>query len=243
MVRDMTTDNYLNKSCNTFDLYFEEACKMSEKNFSHDEIMQMLKSGNIAQKQIAALKTDYIKNNEEAQILLSNLTGCDGKIREAVALTLNRILDGGQTRAIFAPISSNILAEAAIDINANICRLAIECAVKLKGYEDFKKNYTKRILEILNTAFDEMDKFIFRDKKYVINKQVFKIYWCLESLNYFYDAVDSCIIEEILEKSSKQKEYTIREKAAQIVFTSNMFPKLRQILSNDENYYVRNIFS
>ena len=38
------------------------------------------------------------------------------------------------------------------------------------------------ILKFINDSFKELDKFIFRDKKYVINKQLFKLYWSLEAL-------------------------------------------------------------
>ena len=68
------------------DTNFELACEMSEYEFQHEELLELLKSGNIPQKQIAALKLDKIQNAEEAKILMDNLIVCDGKIREAVAL-------------------------------------------------------------------------------------------------------------------------------------------------------------
>ena len=74
------------------DTNFQEACEMSEREFSHEELIELLKNGNIPQKQIAALKLDYILNQEEANILINNLTGCDGKIREAVALKISNLL-------------------------------------------------------------------------------------------------------------------------------------------------------
>ena len=78
---------------NDLDTNFEQALCMAAQDFSHDELITMLEFGNIPQKQIAALRLDSIDNHEEANVLLSNLTGCDGKIREAVALKVNTILN------------------------------------------------------------------------------------------------------------------------------------------------------
>jgi hypothetical protein len=57
------------------DTNFEQALEMSEKEFAHVDLIEMLKFGNIPQKQIAAMKLDKIMNQEEADILISNLTG------------------------------------------------------------------------------------------------------------------------------------------------------------------------
>ena len=74
------------------DTNFAMACKLSELNFSHDKLIELLKTGNIPEKQIAAMQLDTILNENEAKILIDNLTGCDGKIREAVALKINQLL-------------------------------------------------------------------------------------------------------------------------------------------------------
>ena len=228
---------------NDLDENFNEAYKMSEREFSHEELILMLENGNIPQKQIAALKFDYIKSEKDAEMLLSNLIGCDGKIREAVALAINRVLlNDCSAKSFFNSDSAQVFAKSSIDINANICRISIDNAVLLKSNEDFSRIYTKNIVEYIDEAFCELDKFIFRDKKYVINKQVFKLYWSLEALKVFLEYVDSDKLTQLLEKSIEQKEYTIREKAAQILIVCNKFPDLYKKLQNDENYYVREVF-
>ena len=88
-----------------------------------------------------------------------------------------------------------------------------------------------------------MDKFIFRDKKYVINKQLFKLYWTLEALKYFVDFADKIKLESVLSRSVTQSEYTIREKVAQILVKTNIYPELQMVLKTDENYYVREVFA
>ena len=101
----------------------------------------------------------------------------------------------------------------------------------------------KKILNFINDTFLELDKFIFRDKKYVINKQLFKLYWCLEALKLFVENMPEETLLGILDRSAKEKEYTIREKVAQILIliTSDTFTPLKNKLKTDQNYYVRSV--
>ncbi len=224
------------------DTNFYQACDMCDRNFSHTELIEMLKNGNIPQKQIAALKLDYVYSKEDALALISNLTGCDGKIREAVVLKIYQILSEKQNVYKFFNYPK-IFANATIDINANICRLVVDSASLMRNMKGFANEYTNEIIKIANEALKELDSFIFRDKKYVINKQLFKLYWCLETLKNFYSYVPQNLLEEILSKSAAQKEYTIREKTAQILILSDILPELKQQLQNDENYYVKTVFT
>lgn len=225
------------------DTNFEQACYLSEKDFSHEELLEMLKNGNIPQKQIAALKLDFVLNIDDAGLLISNLTGCDGKIREAVAFKLFQLINtNSDTQHLFSALSPKIYADATIDINANICRLVVDSVKYLKNNSSFIQKYTDYILKYTNEALDELDKFILRDKKYIINKQLFKLYWCLETLKNFHSDINSSDLYQILERTADLKEYTVREKAAQIVLLSGKFPDLRIKLSNDANYYVRAVF-
>ena len=225
---------------NDFEQNFEYVYKLSESSFSHSELLNMLKDGNIQQKQIAALKFDSINNTEDAYALLSNLTGCDGKIREAVANKLNYLLiHNPEAASILPSIAGNIFADATIDINANICRLIVDSAAILKDYEEFAVQYTSKILDYTKEALDALDKFIFKDKKYMINKQLFKLYWCLEAICIFKENIDSDELNKILLKCANQSEYTIREKVAKIIASDKNFYQLRKTLENDGNYYVR----
>lgn len=235
--KDLNTGFYANLDTN-----FYEACEMCDKNFSHAELIEMLSSGNIPQKQIAALKLDGVFSPDDAKVLVSNLTGCDGKIREAVALKIYQILiENSELREFFN--FPEIFADATIDINANICRLVVDSACLMKNVENFAENYSNIISKFAFEALKTLDSFIFRDKKYVINKQLFKLYWCLETLKNFYTYLDEKVLFEVLSQCTDQKEYTIREKTAQILLESEKFPKLRNKLENDENYYVKSVFA
>ncbi len=222
------------------DVNFDKACELCEREFSHNELINMLKSGNIPEKQISALKLDSVYDDNEVNILLSNLTGCDGKIREAAALKINKILRTDVSKKeLFSRYSAEPLGKATIDINANICRLVIDSAVLLKNYNNFSKNYTEKVVLYAQEALKELSKFIFRDKKYVINKQLFKLYWCLEALNFFHNFVPDNILKEIIVECASQSEYTIREKIAQLILSVGKYDDILEKLKQDDNYYVR----
>ena len=224
---------------------FNLALQLCNKDLSHDDLINFLKSGNVIERQYAGLTINEIKNTEEAEIILSNLTGVDGKIRETIALKLTELTK--QYSELFLNNSDcyKIFANATIDIDGNVCRLAIESAKNLSASKTFSENYTQEMFNIINTALEEISKFTFRDKKYKINKQIFKIYWCLEALSYFYKYAEINLVINLLEKCANLSEYTIKEKCAKILvvigrnsYTETLFNKLQ----NDENYYVRKIF-
>ena len=224
------------------DTNFEQACYLSQKDFSHEELVNLLTQGNIPQKQIAALKFDKVEIIDDALALVNNLTGCDGKIREAVALKIFQLIQNPNAQKLFAQMEPKVFADATIDINANICRLIVDSVKFLAGSSSFAEEYTKLILSYAKDALDELDRCVYRDKKYIKNKQLFKLYWCLETLKNFYKYAESDLLMNILKRSSMQDEYTIREKIAQIAIMSRVFEGLQNTLKNDSNYYVRAVF-
>ena len=80
----------------TLDENFSQALNFLETEYSHKELLEFLKTGNIVQKQIATLRLQQIASIEDAQILVSNLVGQDGKIREAVSLRLDEFMSNSQ---------------------------------------------------------------------------------------------------------------------------------------------------
>lgn len=219
----------------------ELAYDLCIKDYTHDRLLEMLRAGNIAEKQIAALKFDNVNDEYDVNALLSNLTGCDGKIRETVAFKINSLLLDNDVKQLFAPVCAKVFADATIDINANICRLIVDSAILLKEYDDFCKNYTQQIIKYIKEALYELDKFIYKDKKYVINKQLFKLYWCLEALYNFSEYANTNELTYLINKCIEQPEYTIREKVAAILSKYNIEPSLKDKIYNDENYYVKQI--
>ena len=82
----------------------------------------------------------------------------------------------------------------------------------------------------------------FQDGKYKINKEVFKLYWYLETICEFFEYIEKNSLIEILQQTKNIQEYTIREKTAKILSKIKNIPELSVIkseLKNDANYYVR----
>ena len=221
---------------------FNKALNLCEAELSHEGLINLLREGDVPERQFAALSLDSLIGEDDVKAFMSNLTGCDGKIREAVASRLDEFLTD-ETKLLFTPYYE-VFADATIDINANISRMVIDALQKLILDADFGKNYSTILVRFMNEAFDEISKIKFRDKKYVINKQLFKMYWALEGLVGFYAYVEKSVLYEILAKVLERPEYTIREKAAEVlvkVADFAEFSSLVEIVSKDENFYVRRV--
>ena len=224
---------------------YNNALNLLDKEFTHQELITFLEKGSVIERQFASLNLKDVQNKDEANLLLNNLVGVDGKIREATALKVSE-LTFKNPELFFDNRNFDLFLNATIDIDSNVCRLAISSALNIKQFKDFSTFYTDGVIKIINTALDEISKFTFRDKKYKINKQIFKIYWCLEALIYFYEFAKDEDLEKVLINCANLPEYTVREKCAKFLTKINLTPSLKELktkLENDENYYVRNIFS
>ena len=222
---------------------FTNALKLCEKEHSHDEIISMLENGNIPQRQIGALKLEKITSNKDAHALLSNLTGQDGKIREVVSLRLKEFMANDEFLPFFDVCNNaQIFLDAITDINGNICRNII-CAIEnLKINRNFCDIFCEKLVRLCFDLLDKVEKFDFQDGKYKVNKEAFKLYWCLETVYVFWDKIEPQQLKEIIIRSKNIDEYTIREKAAKILtrnFQDDELLKAREELKNDKNYYVR----
>ncbi len=235
--------NLNNTYYENLDQNFMNALKFYEADYTHEELIDLLKNGNIVQKQIAALRLDSIKNTEDAQVLLSNLTGQDGKIREAVSLKLLEFISDINYIKYFEPSKNvQVLLDAVIDINGNICRNVIRALSNLKDDEKFCKVFCDKLAELTLNLLDTVEKFDFQEGKYKVNKEAFKLYWCLETVYVFWNKLNFAALKEILNRASEIGEYTIREKCAKILtcgFDDENLIQIRQKLKNDSNYYVR----
>lgn len=227
----------------TLDKNFNIALELVEKELSQHELIEMLKNGNIVEKQLAALRIQTISSVEEADVLINNLTGQDGKIREAVSMKIYEFMSNPNLLAFFEKTKSyDVFLEAIIDINANICRNIISAITNLKSNPVFCKYFTQKLTEKTLSLLDVIKDFNFQDGKYKVNKEVFKLYWCLETIYEFSDFMEFEKLKEILLTSKNINEYTIREKTAKILtkdFPNDDLLKARLELKNDKNYYVR----
>lgn len=225
----------------TLDENFNKALDLCSNHHSHDELIEYLKSGNLPEKQFAAIELKSLNSFDDVEIFLSNLINCDGKIREAVAQKFSEFVHVKEYKNYFV-LFPQTFAKSTIDINANISRMVIDSLVILKDEKEFGSKYVNELKKYINEAFVGLSKIVFRDKKYTINKQIFKLYWCLEGLNNYYQYLSDDELGEILEISLNQNEYTVREKVAQLLSKPSLkskFPQLVQKLLLDDNYYVK----
>ena len=230
----------------TLDENFAQALKLYENSYSHEELIELLKNGNIVQKQISALRLDKISSNEDAKILVDNLTGQDGKIREAVSLRLNEFMSNPDYLPYFCTIKNyEIFLDAIIDINANICRNVISAICNLKSNDEFCNSFCPKLVKLTNSLLDIVEKFDFQDGKYKVKKEAFKLYWCLETIYEFYNKINFEKLKQIILRTKNIEEYTIREKAAKILthtFDDKDLLNAKEELKQDKNYYVRRFF-
>ena len=240
--------NLNNTYYETRDKNFNEALKLLEKEFSHSELILMLKTGNIPQKQFAALQINTITSKEDAMTLLKNLTGQDGKVREAVSLKIKELVSNTDYFIFFNSIDVNELSEiflaAIIDIIGNICRNILDTVVYFRDNDNFINLFTEKLINLIFTLLDKVKDFDLQDGKYKINKELFKLYWCLEAVNIYYDKISPDILKKIVNITKSVEEYTIREKTAKILSNptdDEDLLKIKSELKNDKNYYVRRI--
>jgi hypothetical protein len=235
--------NLNNTYYETLDENFKQALKFYETNYSHQQLIDMLKHCNVVQKQIAALRLDAITSKSDAKILTDNLTGQDGKIREAVSLKLKEFMADSTLINYFKDTDCyKKFLDAIIDINGNICRNIISAVSNLKNDENFCSIFCPKLLNLTSKLTDTVSQFDFSDGKYKVNKEAFKLYWCLETIYVFFDCFNIEELKPILMKTKNIGEYTIREKTAKILtnnFEDKDLSQIKAELKNDSNYYVR----
>lgn len=216
---------------------------LCKNTYLTDDIISILKDGTVMEKQVAVLELEELRSKEDAEVLMDNLTGIDGKVRQTVAFKILQLIP--KYKNLFMDKKFyDIFANSLIDIDSNVCRLDLEAILYLKDNLDFSKYIANKMKDIIFIALETLDKISFKAKKYTSNKQYFKIYWCLETLTYFYEGLNFEDLKKILLACSKLPEYTIREKCALILknnFDDKDLLSVRDLLLNDENYYVRNV--
>lgn len=239
VIKNMENTGY----CKTLDENFSLACELISRTQSHAELINMLKNGNIVEKQLAALKLDTVNSKEEAQILLNNLTGQDGKVRETVSAKIAELAAAQDKLILFNPVKNyQKFLESIIDINGNICRNIISTLENLTCDKEFCSVFVPELIKKSLELALKVQNFDLQEGKYKINKEVFKLYWYLETIYVFAASVNTADLKNLLNSTKSINEYTIREKTAKILsknFNDKDLDNIRQLLKNDTNYYVR----
>ena len=216
---------------------FDECFKFFERDLSHKELYTGLRDGNIAQKQLSCVRLSDCNNNEQAEILMDNLTGIDGKVRESVSFKLKTFI-AIRPELFCRKDFYEIFLDAIIDINGNICRNIICALEPLTSDSTFCEYFIENVIQRALAVTSTIENFEYKDRKYVTNKEVFKLYWYLETLGIFSE-IPAEELFPLLERTAKIEEYTIREKTARLL--SKLPPEMAEKLDGlnfDNNFYV-----
>lgn len=224
--------------CN-HDLIYSDPSYINGGKCNYNELITLLLSDNIKEKHFAVLELEEIHSNEDAKLLVSNLVEQDGKVREAVAYKINEFFKNSDYAKFFISEEIfDILIEGIMDINGNVCR---QIGGKCLENDAFKRYLCGKLPARINEILERIEKLTSTEKQYVISKRNFQLYWCLEALYNVVETIDFDVIKNIILKTGKFYDYTIREKTAKILTKIDNFEvkELKEKLKNDENYYVR----
>lgn len=216
----------------------EKTYELLQKDFSRNDIFTALKSDNDTIKQVALFKLEDIKNKEEAENLTNILTGQSGPVREICSFKINEFLSNEQSCRFFnsEEITEQLL-NALNDIIPSVARNIINVILFIPNKKEFLDKLMKRIIDIDLTQENSATL-----SNHEISKNTFKLYWYMEALSELLKdktlEYDENSMNEILKKSYNYEDYTIREKAAKILFRIKGFDKYRKQLQEDINPYV-----
>lgn len=229
----------LNKSYyETLDENFNKVLELLESNLPQKELLNLLKTGNIGQRQAAALKLEKLNDTAEALILAENLINQDGKVREAAAFKVAElILD--YKNLFLNPKICDIFLKAITDVNSNVCRNIIFAVKTLMYNQDFINYFAPKLIDLTRNIIAQKSD----SGKYESNKKIFKLYWCLETLYEFSDYIPADTLKSVL--CLDLEHYTIKEKLARILskdFSDPDLVEMQRKLKQDPNYYVRLTF-
>lgn len=228
-------ENYLEINFEKNMKILSQAIMHCERTLSHEEIIEVLKGDDDIEKQLRLIELKEIKSQEEADILVFNLTQHSGPVRETAAYKIEELIKNKEYSQYFQ--TKNIVdtfIKAITDINPTVSRSTIEI---IKHIQDSEYIY-KKILEEIQITLSKLD-IETKNRSYVQNKKNFNLYWNLEALISISEKItQSKELVEILKNTATSNDYTIREKTAKVanIFAIN---EILEQLKQDTNVYVR----
>ncbi len=204
-------------------------------DFTYDDIISSLASENEELKPYALLELENIKTQNDFDIIISNLVGHDGRIRELVSSKMCEI-----NCSEFVSSHFSLLIDALCDVNPNVSRNIVKFISSNElPLNDFLIERISLIMAEIET--NSKPKKWRTQKNHLLNKMYFKLYWCLEALaENFNQSFNENELIKILAENSECVDYTIREKVAKILCKMKNPPEeLYQKMKNDVNYYVK----
>jgi hypothetical protein len=235
-------ENYLEINYEKNMQMLSEAISYCEEELQHSDLINELSKENDIKKQLCIIEIKQINSQEEANLLVYNLTGKSGPIREVCSFKILDLIENEnynhyfQTKEIIDVITKGIT-----DINPMVSRNMVEVVKFIKDSDYLINN----IISEINNTISEMED-IKQNRSYELNKKNFNLYWNMEALIALSNKItltDEVI--NIINFIAKSNDYTVREKAAKFIsFFDNkeIFSNLIQTLKNDENIYVNKYF-
>ena len=212
-----------------------QAIMHCEQELSHDEIIKVLQGEDDIEKQLRLIELKAVYNQEEADILVFNLTQHSGPVRETAAYKISELIAQKEFAKFFQTQKiMDTFVKAVTDINPSVSRSSVEI---IRFVENSKYIY-ECIIEELNQTLSQLDVEV-KNRSYVQNKKNFNLYWNLEALINISDLVNADEhLLKILKITAESNDYTIREKTAKAaqVFC---FEEIINSLKDDTNVYVK----
>lgn len=236
----MSMENYLEINYEKNMAMLSEAMEYCYQNLTHEDLINELFKDNDLKKQLCIIEIKKLNSQSEADILIDNLTGKSGPIRETVSFKVLELIKQDEFCKYFQKKEIlDVLVKAVTDINPSVSRNTVEIIRYVDNAQYLYDSFIQEIKKTLN----EMDD-IQQTRSYNSNKKNFNLYWNIEAIINigFKIQVDEDFLE-ILKQTVYSNDYTIREKtakAASILFTQDYrFKDVLNLLSNDSNIYVQ----
>ncbi|MCR5260789.1 MAG: hypothetical protein K6C94_03015 [Candidatus Gastranaerophilales bacterium] len=212
-----------------------KAYSLLSETITDEEITNLLINGDDIDRQAALLHLNKISSKQQADILLSLLTGQHGPVREICSAKINEFLRTEDMRKYFyGDKTLQILLNSLNDIIPTVVRNILEVIRFLPEKKVFCDLLLDRILA-LRDCQEEMEVL----SNHEITKRTFKLYWYMEALAEITgETEDLSKLEQIIEFTYQDENYTIREKAAKILAGIDGFERYKEVLSKDKNPYV-----
>lgn len=212
-----------------------KAYDLMENNFSTEEILEFLKGDDDILKQVALIQLKEISSHEQAESLVSVLTGQHGPVREICSAKISEFLGKEELRQYFSgEYIRKILLDALNDIIPTVARNIIKNIKYVPSCELLCEELMDRIIDLKDYNEDTAAL-----SNHEIIKKTFKLYWYLEALTEFVDTIcDNQKFTNIIQSSYNHDDYTIREKTSKILSKTDGFDEYKKFLKEDTNPYV-----
>lgn len=235
-------ENYLEINYENNMKMLAQALKYCEQNFLHEDLINELSSDDDIKKQLCIIELKKINSQQEANLLVDNLTGKSGPVREAASFKILELISDASYKVFFQTREiTDAFTKGITDINPAVSRNTVE----IIKYVDDSNYLINNIIRELNNTLSKMDD-IKQNRSYKTNKKNFNLYWNLEALiNLSEKLILNDDIIKIINITYESNDYTIREKTAKLISVLDnemVFRNIIDILKNDDNIYVSKYF-